>query len=568
MNGSIRYNMSILAVGLMVLVLWAVLLFCGRYTCELILAVRMPNEARYVSMRPSGLLPADFDSVSNSHQPSVAWGSIQTDTPFGTLGIADYIESRLPGGRRSDVLSYEKASDTWVYFDRATGQIVYRRLFRRDVDEDEALPHRVTESYAGPDGISRVPGAELGRFFALLTAPESVRPLIVYDRVLRRFFAIDWTNQTVRAGPELEASCHPVRFGVPGASADRLGTVGVSWDPSRKKVVREDQTDPGKERTDWTYDMPFLVDNAGPSLAVVDAGGRVDLLDRQTLELVEGRGRLPAPETLYGQGSAEPRQMLSYAATPVFTGEEHKYAGLVVASTSRQGMSLALAVFDDAGRQIGTVNSRVLPFQQQQGPNARTGYVKSATAALTEVPWGPTLGAGKYILESLHPPVLTLISFFTADRIEARASHRTLFLMPNSFVAMQWDRAGQGWLDILLTALWLMVPAVLLAAFLTWRVARDAAVVGLSANARALWVLGTLAFSLPAYITYRLTRPSLRLVTCANCGQARRPDGEKCHHCGSAWNVPELIPPAWRVLDDEQEREDPAPAKKANSHAP
>ena len=25
---------------------------------------------------------------------------------------------------------------------------------------------------------------------------------------------------------------------------------------------------------------------------------------------------------------------------------------------------------------------------------------------------------------------------------------------------------------------------------------------------------------------------------------------EKCHHCGSAWEVPELLAPAWRVFDD------------------
>ena len=25
---------------------------------------------------------------------------------------------------------------------------------------------------------------------------------------------------------------------------------------------------------------------------------------------------------------------------------------------------------------------------------------------------------------------------------------------------------------------------------------------------------------------------------------------EKCHHCGSAWEVPDLVTPSWRVIED------------------
>jgi len=87
-----------------------------------------------------------------------------------------------------------------------------------------------------------------------------------------------------------------------------------------------------------------------------------------------------------------------------------------------------------------------------------------------------------------------------------------------------------------------------LAIWLATRVSKDAVVVGLSENARAYWIIGTLAFGLTAYITYRLTRPKITLVTCPNCGKMRRPDMAKCHRCKSDWLVPELRPPVWRVL--------------------
>jgi hypothetical protein len=119
--------------------------------------------------------------------------------------------------------------------------------------------------------------------------------------------------------------------------------------------------------------------------------------------------------------------------------------------------------------------------------------------------------------------------------------------MPNSFVAMARDY--QGNIFYMFVIVLLMLPGLLLAGILAWRVNRDSAEIGLSPNARRFWLIATLAFGLVGYITYKLTRPSITLVTCANCGNPRRPDMEKCHRCGSGWHVPEITPPHWRVLD-------------------
>jgi hypothetical protein len=155
----------------------------------------------------------------------------------------------------------------------------------------------------------------------------------------------------------------------------------------------------------------------------------------------------------------------------------------------------------------------------------------------------------KYLAETIHPPILSFGSFYTAYGIDAAAGHRALFLLPNSFIAMQGRIDYGNFMTRLLSALWFMLPSIIFSIWLATRVNKNAVIVGLSENARLYWILGTLGFGLVAYITYRLTRPRITLITCQNCGKMRRPDMDRCHRCNSKWFVPELVPPAWRVLD-------------------
>jgi hypothetical protein len=158
-------------------------------------------------------------------------------------------------------------------------------------------------------------------------------------------------------------------------------------------------------------------------------------------------------------------------------------------------------------------------------------------------------------MENLHPPILSLGSYYTAYSFEAASGHKALFLLPNSFIA-KWGRVQSGnFVERLLFALWMIMPSIIFSIWLATRVNKDAVVVGLSDNVRFYWILGTVAFGLVAYITYRLTKPKITLVTCENCGLMRRPDMDKCHRCKSGWLVPELTPPAWRVLNGAEQPE-------------
>ena len=168
-----------------------------------------------------------------------------------------------------------------------------------------------------------------------------------------------------------------------------------------------------------------------------------------------------------------------------------------------------------------------------------------------EAPGGVALSIGKYLLENLHPPILSIASYLTASSFEATSASRALFLLPNSYVGrFGYSRhTGDGKIGRFLAALFIISPSIVLGLFLAWRVNRDAILVGFSRDARRSWIIGTVVFGIAAYITYRLTRPKITLVTCANCGKMRRPDMELCHHCSSQWHVPKLIPPTWRVID-------------------
>jgi len=94
-----------------------------------------------------------------------------------------------------------------------------------------------------------------------------------------------------------------------------------------------------------------------------------------------------------------------------------------------------------------------------------------------------------------------------------------------------------------------IIPHLILGLLLAWCLQRDGNYRGLSPSARRGWVLAALFIGVPAYITYELTRSRAALITCKNCGQARRSDKEHCHHCQSAWENPATQVPSWRVLE-------------------
>jgi len=360
--------------------------------------------------------------------------------------------------------------------------------------------------YAGAETIADTRTESLGHFLSPVVCSVRWDRAIVFDRQDLRFYEIDFSKRLLRRGPRVAESAFGHVLGITSMPDPGTCSIGGSY-PS-----------PHGE------DVLYVTDDSGVYVPIVGESGTIAVLDPSTWDLITGVGHLPAPHSWCGRASSKPRDLFGCNVKVIMKRPEMDYAGLMVASLSRQGAPVTIAVFDKRGHLIGEDCSRVVM-----------------------TPWLTT----KYLIESLHPPVLTVASFFTAYSFDAGATHRAIFVMPNSFVAQQRDRQT-SFLFQFLWALVFMLPAMLFAGFLSWRVAADAGAIGLSAWARKVWMAGTFLFGLPAYITYRLMRPRCVLMVCRECGRGRRLDQEVCHHCGSEWDSRELEPPAWRVVSHQQ----------------
>ena len=578
MNSAIKYPMKVLATGFVVLVLLSLPLFWIRFACETSIAAGMPDEAQSIDrVQPCGIVPSELENDPNVVHHSTVSAHLDHERLLLSLGIAHSISEAHPREGRSNV--YFVAGEEWMYFDQKSGQLVCNYLDMQ-IMPDKSTKAQNVRVYIGPKGISETADKTLGRFTEIiidgswnLQSQRSARELVLYDTRQRCFFKIDFTKKSVVKGPELpkDVAREPIQI---GRIQKNDFSMYFNWQPPQVRISHRDPNDYGR-RGEYEPIIPTFYDGqAGLYVLVLDRTGRIDLLDRDTLEFAgTACRRLPAPETYFDTTpSVTPKDLLAYEVRPLTLskfyiedgrllkmtfGEAYKqeqaapridreYLGMFAASVSRDGTAMAMAVFDAQGNQIKTAYTR-LPIRI--GSDDSYSHLPSSKVAYWEARWAPVATIGKYVLENLHPPILSLASYFAAGSIEAAAGHRALFLLPNSFVAMIARDSRGNIAERLFSALWLMCPSIILAIWLARRVGKDAALVGLSRKTRRWWMLGTIAFGLTGYITYRLTRPQVTLVTCANCGHPRRPDMDKCHRCGSDWHVPELTPPAWRVLD-------------------
>jgi hypothetical protein len=527
-----------IAVGFIALVLLSIPLYWGRFFCEMDLVEQISGDVSKIVISPSGLVPPEIENDPNVAIHSRFEASMWINR-IELLGIADYLLSRMPGGPYSNVYFINK--DSLLYFDKNNGLFAYEYTSRQALAGGKTVSERV-KLFAGPEGISSTIDKTLGRFL------EPIRPgfgynresFITYDKKERRFFTIDFDSRTVAKGPKVEdeKNYNPLRT----EDLYNYYSISLFWEPPQTevKVVDANNYDErrGLRKINNRYYKPVIEQYAiginQNYLLVLDKSGRIDLLDRQSLEIAGTAGHLPAPRSPFSsKQTAAPKDLFDYKILSLFFLNDEQYRGMCTAAISREGINMAVAVFDSNGMLIQNTEEN---FRQLRGKDAYSSG-----------PFSAILATAKYLLENLHPPILIAASYLTADTFDAAPGHRAMFLLPNSFIAMkarQTDNIGRSG-----EAFLLMLPSIILSLFLARLVSRDAAARGLSKKAKHWWVIVVAAFGLPAYISYRLTKPDVTLVTCQNCGFGRRPDMEACHRCGSKWFVPELVPPDWRVVN-------------------
>ncbi len=533
------HALNVLATGVLVLLVTVLVLFWARWTCESARCGLIPRQAQQVRIPASGRLMG----VKAGQDPNaILFRFIATMRPDAVpslalaLGITEYPPVHEPGS-----FALPAYRDPGFYYDRSRGVMVFRSGVEVP-QPDGTVTLKNVVAYAGPEEVSDTPDRKVGRFHDPLVRfiGGSLDRPIVYDRDLRRFFAIDWRGKTVTQSPPLSGKDTPpvVDFGWPQKEPACLYT---------------------------SLDTPEMHDTFGtnPSrVLVLDAAGTIHMLDVDTLEYTRSVGALPAPATLFpSPRRATPDSLFAFEVRPVFLGRGDIYAGCAVAVLSRDGTAMRLEVFDANGASVGKKESEVgdNPMVSSRGP--RYNAPSTVLAVYSELPGAAALTATKFALESLHPPVLLWLSYFTGSSIEAMAGHRSLFVLPNSFAAMKGRDTESGWLSRFITAMPFLLPGLVLGVVLARLVSSHARRAGLPIRARRLWMAATVVLGVPAYVTYQITRPKTARVTCPNCGRDRWVDREKCHHCGSPWLVPELVPPVWRVIGqpEDQPCNDPTP---------
>jgi hypothetical protein len=561
------WNMlNVIATGLIVLVMVSLLLFLGRSICREYLMQSMPNQYKAVAISPSGVVPGEGtpmrqnplakpdENVGFLIDPNIKLSSIQAnieDSVFKveTIGIFRIFMNAIMQRHCRDEkgIYYDFVSkNNFLLFNEHTG------LFERKMESSTKTPEgekitEVSELFAGPNGISEKESPSLGRFEdPIVSEVCSARKVQIYDRNKRRFFTVDFYERKVIEGLELAKGDikEPIAMGwiVKGVYSD----MGMVWNRPEIKDVNGH----------WIAQDLLLSDNSEPNdgmkygafcdpsqryLIVLARNDRIYNLDTVKWSLQEA-GFLPIPASLFSdvlpKGIALPKDLLAYQVIPAYSylripkqdrkswdTKDVKYLGLFVGVLSREGTSLAVAVFDPDGRQI----------------------YRSETNCMTSSGPMPTCAGVLLLLENLQPPVLEAASFLCANCFEASEGHRSIFILPNSFVGMLGRGTFENFFEQIVKYFLLTGLSLILSVWLAFRIRKDAVLIGLSGAAKKWWFIGTIAFGLPAYITYRMTRPKETLVSCQNCGKMRRPDMETCHHCGSKWEVPELTPPNWRI---------------------
>lgn len=373
---------------------------------------------------------------------------------------------------------------TMVYFDDSLGLFVHCAI--KKVDNDH--PEMKILSYAGPRGMSKMPNASMGRF-ADLVNPTGAKmdSLVVFDQNTHRFYRLNFNQKTVKAGREY-------------AAADKRSVLTIYT-----KI--HGITGPGKEIESGLQ----LTDR----ILVLDRTGRVDWFDLDKMDFTGPAGQVPNFDLAY-----------AYRILPLPSTDSRQ--GLITASIMKgTEPKVAISLFDPSGKAELT--------------NEKTIYS-------LYLPYASSVIFGRYLfVENLYSPITLLGAYVQGVLLKVPTDHSSLYWPLSSSFIIQGKRVTLL-SDYLILLFPVLLPALVLSFFLARSVKKNAVNAGLSKSVTRLWFWTTLAFGLPAYITWRIVRPKEMMVTCKNCGKLRRPDFETCQHCKSLWQIPEITPPSWRVV--------------------
>ncbi len=435
-----------------------------------------------------------------------------------------------------------------IWFDAGQGLFVFKKFPEKsDQTNKEAQPEQAkpVNIYFGPNGAGEKPSSTLGRFHDPISAALMAREgIIVYERSQPYFYRIEVLEQKVTKGPKLPDKTAYLQL---SCLQKAPGIISLDWNPPYKVQENSaEQTDAHRKRVTGLVPIEMAIPwqnwYADDFIPVLNEEGIIERLDADTLEITGSLGHLVTRGFNQLTQMIKPRDVLAYDVK--FVVARGEYQGLAVACLDRNMQKAAIASFDNQGAKLQDNDSKN-KIRNSQLVNYTTMDIANT---LKQYPMDSLYKVTKFLVEALNPLALNMISCYTAGKFEAISSRQALFFLSDTYTAQTVLRDDNE-LTAGLQLIGLSLPVFLYSLVLAWRVSKNARQVGLSRNMQTFWIIMVIFFGIPAYITYRLTRPEMVLVSCRNCGQMRRPDLELCHQCKSPWLVPELVPPTWRVRE-------------------
>lgn len=561
-----------LAIGFTVLFFWSVASYWGDWIYN-----RVASDDRYLSMRlgePDLLYVKTADP--ESYKPGEFVGSISLDGFFYRQTGAGTLANRSLEPEKEFSYQTDVSCRLSFAYDKTIGQFVIR-----DINHQQKEPVQKIVGYLGPKGYSANFNPQAGTFSNPLFVhwirlSPGLTGRILYDNALRRFYRIDIKYTVRKPDSEKEFCIIPldsIRV-IEGPQLQTDKTVVDVWEWKENRSVFDLSWMPPQQiirtlKTQYSQDpnAPDALDappydayrtryipleNAPKSYTrrneffVLYEDGEIDYIDGNTLTVSKHAGQLPQVGFYQQSMSNHPRDIGDYEILGIYDPND-KHLGTAAAAVSRDGLSVQIVFYDDKGTLITEA------FRKYCNCNNCNRNNNSGLSVLTSTPRGPLLITLRYLWENLQPPVLRLLDLPASQWFNPAAGHSHLFVRPNSMIGlMKFDAASfKFWL------LWffLMLPSLVLSVWLAITARIKAAQMGYTALSKDGWFIAVLAFGIAGYITFRLTMPKERMVTCTNCGNLRRVDFARCQLCNALW--PDTASPktAWRVID--------APAKPA-----
>jgi hypothetical protein len=509
---------NVLVTGLLTLILFSLALFWGRHLCQLVLTSAYfsgPARQDIMEVKVTKFIP-EFDERLKGFPIKVRLGEgVFFNQYLNYIYDSYFHDFMVKNVRMDDLIALDSVMSKAVYYDRKTGRLVLAR-FQRDISDRAVKWSAKPIAFAGPKGVSSSDSSSLGRFgeSPLISRLGSTQEVFFFDRNARRYYLVDFDHKTVKESSEFAKTDpygYPLVVGFHRDWGVRMDSRSYAEIPEdlRKRLI---EYYPGKDNN-----------------LVLDRSGTIGRFDLNTMSFVSHQA-----------GSLGDAPSNSFAYTFVPYSMDNKYMGAAVMRLNRTLRWMDLRVFSEKGNLIKYEYRKLNPWIWEGGV---------------------TFSMINWFLENLHPPILDVATYFTADKISALEGQKSIFLLSESLLGQTSREMRDKYLwERIFVAFIIMSPSIVLICILIFQVNREAKFLGLLPESRRAWKYGILLFGLPAYITWRIVRPKEVMVTCKNCGKLRRPEFENCQHCKSLWHVPEITPPSWRVVESSEACDLPAEA--------